>query len=71
MKRRKPRHAPKNETAEQVQSSREFSLMQRFGRFVGDQIFKKMELIFWLLFLCVPLYTGGLDVWGEIGSDTD
>ena len=61
MKRRKTHHNFANRTTEQMQSPRRFGLVQRLQRVIGAQLFKKTGLIFWLVFLCVPVFTGWLD----------
>ena len=61
MKRRRTRHNFPNRTTEQIQSPRGFGLVQRLQQFICARLFKNMELTFWLVFLCVPVFTGWLD----------
>jgi len=61
MKRRKPRHAFPNQTPEKNQTPRSFGMASLSQRLIGSRLFKNTELIFWLVFLCVPVVTGWLD----------
>jgi hypothetical protein len=61
MKRQRTHHKLKNPTTEQMQTPSKVGLAQRLQRVIGDQLFKHTELIFWLVFVSVPVFTGWLD----------
>ncbi len=61
MSRQKKHHNLPNRATDQTQTPRKFALLQLLQRVIGAQLFKKTELIFWLVFLCVPVFTGWLD----------
>ena len=44
-----------------MQTPSKVGLAQRLQRVIGDQLFKHKELIFWLVFVSVPVFTGWLD----------
>jgi len=61
MKRQRTHHKLQNQTTAQMQTPGKVGLAQRLCRYIGDQLFKHTELIFWLVFLCVPVVTGWLN----------
>ena len=61
MKRRRSRHNFANPTPDQIQSPRRLGPAQRWRQFFGTLLFKKAGVIFWLVYLCVPVFTGWLD----------
>jgi hypothetical protein len=61
MKRQRTHHKVQNPTTEQMQTPSKVGLAQRLQGIIGSQLLKHTELIFWLVFLCVPVFTGWLD----------
>jgi hypothetical protein len=61
VKRKRTHHNQPKLAAEQMQTPGKVGLAQRLQRIIGSQLFKNMELTFWLVFICVPVFTGWLD----------
>src|SRR5450631_3645212 len=61
VKRRRTHHNFANRTPEQIQPPHRFGLVQRLEQIISARLFKNTGLIFWMVFLCVPVFTGWLD----------